>query len=389
MKRCDWNFLLGLLSCVVVVACGTPGAPLPPALELAKPVTDLRATRKGDRVYLAWTVPAQTTDHLTVRHPGPTRVCRSLNVAIGDCKMPAAEIPVARFPVPTIKSKKGAPLPKIEASYTDILPRELQIQNPTAEITYAVSVLNENGRSAGLSNPVQVPSAPTLSPPEQLNAEVRSEGVLLSWACPPAMAGEDSRIGYRLRIYRREPSGRDPGKQTDAEQTGVQQTHARQSAATIGDVNFVDCSQPQFLDQTFEWEKQYDYFAAVETIVSEPGKAEVQVEGNDTPIVQIFAHDIFPPAVPSGLQAVFSGVGQAPFVDLVWSPDTEADLAGYNIFRREEGGQPVKLNSERLKTPAYRDTNVQPGKKYFYSISAVDERDNESARSEETSEQVP
>ena len=82
MKRCDWNFLLVLLSCVVVVACGTPGAPLPPALELAKPVTDLRATRKGDRVYLAWTVPAQTTDHLTVRHPGPTRVCRSLNVAI-------------------------------------------------------------------------------------------------------------------------------------------------------------------------------------------------------------------------------------------------------------------------------------------------------------------
>jgi hypothetical protein len=384
MKRYDWKFLLAMLSCAVVAACGTPGAPLPPALELAKPVTDLRAARKGDRVYLAWTVPAQTTDHQAVRHPGPTRVCRSLNVAIGDCKMPAAEIPVARFPVPTIKSKKGVPLPKIQASYTDTLPRELQIQNPTGKITYAVSALNENGRSAGLSNPVQVPSAPTLSPPEQLNAEVRSDGVLLSWACPPATAGEDSRIGYRLRLYRREQSGRDPGKQTDAKQTD-----ARQSAATIGDVNFMDCSQPQFLDQTFEWEKHYDYFAAVVTIVSETGKAEVQVEGNDTPIVQIFAHDIFPPAVPSGLQAVFSGVGQAPFIDLVWSPDTEADLAGYNVFRHEEGGQPVQLNTERLKTPAFRDTNVQAGKKYFYSVSAVDERNNESARSEEASEQVP
>jgi hypothetical protein len=32
--------------------------------------------------------------------------------------------------------------------------------------------------------------------------------------------------------------------------------------------------------------------------------------------------------------------------------------------------------------------NVVPGKDYFYSVSAVDERGNESARSEETSETV-
>ena len=47
--------------------------------------------------------------------------------------------------------------------------------------------------------------------------------------------------------------------------------------------------------------------------------------------------------MPTGLQAVFSGVGQAPFIDLVWSPDTEADLAGYNIFRHEENGPAGKI----------------------------------------------
>ena len=45
-----------MLACAVVAACGTPGAPMPPELELARPVTDLRAARKGDKVYLAWTV---------------------------------------------------------------------------------------------------------------------------------------------------------------------------------------------------------------------------------------------------------------------------------------------------------------------------------------------
>jgi fibronectin type 3 domain-containing protein len=42
-----------------------------------------------------------------------------------------------------------------------------------------------------------------------------------------------------------------------------------------------------------------------------------------------------------------------------------------------------------VKTPAFRDTKVEGGKTYFYSVSAVDARGNESGRSEEASETVP
>jgi hypothetical protein len=375
MKRPDWNILICVLSSAVLVSCGAPGVPIPPALELAKPVTDLRAARKGDKVYLGWTVPAKTTDRQTVRHRGATRVCRSLKVPVADCKNPAAEIPATQFPLPTSPSGgKGVLPPKIQASYIDILSPELQTQDPTAEITYAVSVQNDRGRSAGLSNQVQVPSAPTLPPPEHFRAGVKSDGVLLAWDCPPAIAAQGA-IEHKLRIYRREQ-----GKPTDSK---------------VSDANLTDCAQtqpaqiPEFLDQTFEWERHYDYRATVVTVVSEPGKPEVEVEGDDTPAIPAFTHDVFPPAMPTGLQAVFSGVGQAPFVDLVWSPDTEADLAGYNIFRHEENESPVKLNSEPVKAPAFRDSKVKSGKKYFYSVSAVDERNNESAKSEETSELVP
>lgn len=68
---------------------------------------------------------------------------------------------------------------------------------------------------------------------------------------------------------------------------------------------------------------------------------------------------------------------------------TDVDLDGYNIYRHEEGARPVKVNAEPVKTPAYRDAAVVSGKNYFYSVSAVDVRGNESARSEETSETVP
>jgi len=35
---------------LLFTACATMGPPQPPSLELAKPPTDLRAVRKGDRV---------------------------------------------------------------------------------------------------------------------------------------------------------------------------------------------------------------------------------------------------------------------------------------------------------------------------------------------------
>jgi hypothetical protein len=145
----------------------------------------------------------------------------------------------------------------------------------------------------------------------------------------------------------------------------------------------------RLLDGNFEWEKTYEYRANVVTVITQPDKPEIEVEGDDTPAIEVFAHDVFPPATPTGLQAVFSGEGRQPFVDLVWSPDTDADLAGYNVYRHEEGAQPAKINLELVKTPAYRDTHVQPGKTYFYSVSAVDVRGNESVHSEEASETVP
>jgi fibronectin type 3 domain-containing protein len=113
------------------------------------------------------------------------------------------------------------------------------------------------------------------------------------------------------------------------------------------------------------------------------------VEGEASPIIEVFVHDVFPPAAPAGLQAVASGVGQPPFVDLTWAPNTEADLAGYNVYRRQAGQPPVKISTELVKAPAYRDREVTAGHNYFYAVTAVDLRGNESPRSDETSESLP
>jgi len=58
--------------CLLMIGCAQTGQPLPPSLELPKPPSDLRASRKGDRVTLTWSEPTLTTDRQSVRYLGPT-----------------------------------------------------------------------------------------------------------------------------------------------------------------------------------------------------------------------------------------------------------------------------------------------------------------------------
>jgi hypothetical protein len=162
-------------------------------------------------------------------------------------------------------------------------------------------------------------------------------------------------------------------------------------------------AQFRLVDQAFFWEKTYEYRVNVTTRMSTgvphscPGDASplpvckdtIDVEGEDSAPAAIVAHDTFPPAVPTALQAVFSGAGQEPFVDLTWNANTDADLTGYNVYRRDGTGQPVRVNTDLVRAPAFRDASVGSGQTYFYSVSAIDGRGNESARSEEATETVP
>jgi hypothetical protein len=289
--------------------------------------------------------------------------------------------PVAQVAPPAKPSGTSGSMQQQVQAYTNTLSPALEEQNPTGEITYAVEVPNRDGRSAGLSNRVQVPAAPALPPPSNFAAVVTAEGVRLTWDGEPEPDGL-SAISHRYRVYRRDAAG---GKDV-----------------VVGEVPLQTAGPVALLDQSFEWEKTYVYHADVVTTVdlglrpcrnataqgAECTKVD-EVEGDDSPEVKITAHDIFPPAVPAGVQAVYSGAGQKPFIDLIWAPLTDADLAGYNVYRREGSGAPEKLNGELVKSPSYRDWAVTAGKTYFYSVSAVDVRENESERSEETSESVP
>jgi len=402
---------IAIASSLLLCSCAQTGLPLPPSLELPKPPSDLRATRKGNQVTLTWSQPRLTTDRQTVRYLGPTLICRSSAAEITECGNPVATLPPpSTVPQKPAKKNSQPPPPPPLLTSTDTLPSNLQSDNPDAEITYAVEVLNRNSRGAGPSNLVHVPAIATLPAPSDLAASLNDDGVLLSWtssAAPPEKTG----VEYRYRIYRRNEDGSKPnaaqtsatgenaqaakqnnGTKQNKEQgtkqnQGMNQNKEKPKDAIAGEVPVGPAGPAHFLD-AIEWEKTYTYWITAVTIITR-GETEVQIEGNNSPALRVVAHDIFPPSVPVGLQAVYSGEGQKPFIDLIWAPVPATDLAGYNIYRREGDSAPVKLNAEPVKPPSYRDTAVASGKTYTYLVSAIDVRGNESAKSEETTESVP
>ncbi len=358
------SLMVSVTLAAALTGCGTPGSPSLPSLNLPLPPTDLTASRRGNKVDLDWTLPRRNTDRTVIKHNPTTRICRHEGTTLmAHCDIVAEVAPPT--PKPAEKQKNEAPPGAVRIHYVDTLPPDLGMKNPAGFVMYGVEEVNAHGRSAGISNQVPIPVTPTIAAPDQLTADVSADGVRITWS-GPAPPSPPAGVTYFYRIMRR-PVGA-PGY------------------VLIDDV--APSASGSYLDKTFAWEQKYEYRI---TTLSQVHAADLNagVEGDSSPAVEVFARDIYPPAQPAGLQAVFSSVGQKPFIDLTWAPNQDSDLAGYNIFRWVAGGQPQKLNTQLIQVASYRDENVEPGKTYVYAVSAVDVRGNESPRSAAASETVP
>ena len=134
-----------------------------------------------------------------------------------------------------------------------------------------------------------------------------------------------------------------------------------------------------YRDTLFDFGRTYAY--VVRSVVLVEGNPLESADSNSTIVTP---RDIFPPAAPENLM-VAALAGASPgsvLADLSWSINLETDLAGYRVYRSEEQDtRGALLTRDLLLAPAYRDTSVEPGHRYWYSVTAVDRAGNESDRS--------
>ncbi|MEZ5289340.1 MAG: hypothetical protein R2712_31980, partial [Vicinamibacterales bacterium] len=120
---------------------------------------------------------------------------------------------------------------------------------------------------------------------------------------------------------------------------------------------------------------------AVDTIAGQAVLGAASEPGCVTPT------DTFPPAPPRQLAAI-AGIG---VINLIWEPNTEADLAGYLVLRGAAPGDTLQaITPAPIRETTYRDQAVEPGVRYIYAVVAVDNAtppnlSGQSNRVEETS----
>ena len=84
-------------------------------------------------------------------------------------------------------------------------------------------------------------------------------------------------------------------------------------------------------------------------------------------------YDKQPPQPPQNVQAVAGN----RTINIAWTPNTESDLNGYNVYLNG-----VKYNTELLKMPNVHIEHVENYQEYKITVTAVDTKGNESGPSE-------
>jgi hypothetical protein len=350
------------LSLSLLTGCGMPAVPQPPSLKLPQPVTNLAATRTGDAVHLTWTMPRRTTDKVLLKGEQAVHICRKTDPA-APCD-PAADI-------------KAEPVKAAE--YTDQLPAMLTAGSPRTLI-YEIELRSPAGRTAGPSNLAYVVAGAAPAPITGLEAHVTGRGVTLRWQAAPAA----SAVPTAVRIHRELvlPPGAAPKAKSKDISAGVPAPQ-EQTLEVAGNPEIC-------LDRDAAFDKTYRY-SVQRVLVASPGGRRLELLGNPSDSISVDTKDTFPPAVPADLAAVADPEGKA--IDLSWTPDSEPDVAGYVVYRREagSGGAPERISPPKLPVvaPGFRDATPVRGRRYAYSVSAVDHDGNESRPSAEVEETLP
>jgi hypothetical protein len=95
-------------------------------------------------------------------------------------------------------------------------------------------------------------------------------------------------------------------------------------------------------------------------------------EGSDS--LNVTVKDTTPPGVVKDLVVDDKGVGE---VTLEWSSSSDPDIAGFRVYRKQEGDPEWELVATLGPTETeYTDDNVEPGEKYRYRVEAFDTSDN-------------
>jgi hypothetical protein len=384
-RLCQGKVLLALAAASALASgCASPGEPSARRRPVVpKAVQDLSARQQGDDVVLSFTLPTQSVRNEPLAGPPTVEIYRGTRERPGQATEKVSTRLIYTIPAEMAQSY----MENGRIVYRDrIEPQELAHAGSTvSERIYLVRTRIERSRASAESNRVaqiiHPPPAPVGAVSARLvrtNTQPPATVVRLEW---PRGAGGPYDV-YRAEVEAASAASTAAGGSNMPPHTSlVQLTEVRAPE------NATD-SLVQYLDSSVELGHTYMYIVrrVLETVGPSP------VESIDSRPAVITVAEVIPPEPPQEVEAILAPLvaGEPPYVSLSWAISPDANVAGYAVYRSEqEGVRGIRLNEQLVGSPTYRDTTVAAGRRYFYSVTAVDVEGNESAPSTAVQVQIP
>jgi hypothetical protein len=356
-------FLASALTFFFAAGCGAPGEPTPPSPPVPVAVTDLAAHQAGDGVQLIFTLPAKSVAGDRLASAPAVEIVRGAPKPDGSPDAKSFRV-VYTIPGALVENYVA----EGHVNFSDpVAPAETRA-HPGGPLIYVVRTRASKKRASADSNAVSVRMYPVPESIARVDIRVTEPAIELNWTPPAHTSGGDPLGGFAgYRIYRGEL---DP---SSAEASASDLSKAKwKSPLTL----LASSDENNYRDTLFDFGKTYAYIVRSAVLVNNNA-----LESSDSAPAIVTPRDTFPPAPPQNLvAAVLPGTTPGSvLVDLSWSINLETDLAGYRVYRSEQQGtRGALITPELLLAPAYRDTSVEPGRRYWYSVTAVDRAGNES-----------
>jgi len=323
--------------------CGYKTAPVPPKTVVPAAVEDLRYTVEGDAVRLSWTYPDKNIKGDDIDE-------------IAEFDLYRAEIPLDEYcptcPVPFVEPIAVAGGQTIVDGKRRVATYDYDLLRQDHKYFFKVQSKRDWWASSGDSNIITFVWHTPAVAPTGLSASAADSSVKLSWQPVTTRsdgAPVDGEVLYQLL------------RKTGAE-------------------NFARLGSPVAATTTVDRKvtngQEYSY--QVQSVLR---FGEDLVYGGVSDAITVMPVDTTAPAAPTGVLVVSTSLG----LRVVWEPSTSEDVAGYNIYRRSEGGGFKLVGTVDAPDASYVDTSAGEDAYFIYAVTAFDKASpaNESKKSAE------
>ena len=335
---------------------------------LPKAVVNLKTSQVGENIRVQWDFPKILADKKTDLDPEQiTKIevyyskkeilggkFRKKSTLLRKLKMKD----LTRYVDPW-QSKVLAKLPSHERKKKERFIYFVDIPFKTKDLTakshfFAVRYLYGK-RKSPISNVVYMVTNTAVKPIDDLKMTREKKSIKLQWSKPQQDVLEmpvANIAGYQ--VYRKIKT-----KKTD------------ETAVEPSDEAFEKLNRSNILSEYFEDRDtgiDGDYQYCVSTVISN------DIESAPSNVVSVSVTDLYSPDIPVNLVSFRA----SDHMFLTWKAVSDEDLSHYRIYRKTADENEFTRVADDVTANRYKDKKVQKGTLYFYSVTAVDEKGNES-----------